>query len=151
MLFKDPAKYLDYRKNLITQDEILVRLLDKIPVVKAMIIKEQEYYYPEIPGCYTLLGELASIVVARVEEGDTSDFKTIFAEVERWHYYGDSYVREAATIGFLENLQNLLGHKELSQELIESWLGSRSLAWWERLNRFWSGDVLALQYEEVID
>jgi len=55
---------------------------------------------------YLALSDLARHLVGMLERGDTVSFPSIFAVVELWHREGDSYAREAATVGLLEDLQN---------------------------------------------
>jgi hypothetical protein len=71
--------------------------------------------------------------------------------VERWHVEGDSFVSNAATVGFLESLQNGAGRKkgqglgvERATEF-EPYLGPVSRTWWEKLYNFWDGNDTALR------
>ncbi len=70
-----------------------------------------------------------------------NEFPCIFKVVENFHTNGDSYVREAATIRFLESLQNHSSHVELDPEVFDCYLHPASLRWWDALNRFWSGKI----------
>ena len=63
----------------------------------------------------------------------------MFDVVERLHVDGDSYVKEAATIGLLEGIQNVAGHHGVDPEVIVSHLRTESAKWWAELNRFWDG------------
>src|SRR5687767_14704971 len=63
---------------------------------------------PDLP-LYLALSPLAEHLIERLGRGDTKGFNDIFDVVERWHVDGDAYVREAATIGLLESIQNQLG------------------------------------------
>lgn len=58
------------------------------------------------------------------------------------HLHGDPYVREAATTGLLEDLQNtnLVGSLAPGQCL--ACLGPQSLRWWNRVERFWAAGEL---------
>lgn len=74
-----------------------------------------------------------------LEQGKTETFPKIFEVVEQWHIEGDSYVQEAATIGFLEALQNI----NTEPEHFRQFLGPESEKWWDKLNRFWDkGELL---------
>ena len=64
--------------------------------------------------------------------------------VEAWHTHGDDYVREAATIGFLETLGNHLHGTGIEMDGVRSMLGVESRKWWDRLTGFWEGDTSAL-------
>ena len=99
---------------------------------------------PDLP-LYLALGSLAEHLLQRLMENDTEGFDSIFAVVEDWHTNGDSYVREAASIGLLESLQNHSGGSDRRTTTVEPWLGSESKLWWDKLDRFWEGDEKALR------
>ena len=89
---------------------------------------------------YVHLGEFARHLVTLWREGQTSELTLAFEAVERLHVEGDDYVREAATIGILEDVQNNAGRERIDPEVFRPFLGTRSAQWWEGLNRFWSGE-----------
>lgn len=99
---------------------------------------------PELP-LYLALSSLAQHLLARLQTGDTVGFEGIFAVVELWHTKGDAYVREAASIGLLEGLQNLSGGSGERTMTVEPWLGPESRRWWDKLDRYWEGDSKALR------
>ena len=108
---------------------------------------------PELP-LYIALGELAQHLIDRQRSGDTQGFDKVFAVVETWHVEGDGYVSEAASIGFLEHLQNLLGGNDRAKGLegvrpsdFEPYLGPETRRWWEKMYRFWEGDTAALRFD----
>lgn len=80
-------------------------------------------------------------------------FEPVFAVIEYWHVRGDTYVADAASIGLLESIQNRLGGNDrahLSSKGVraadfELWLGPETKRWWDKLHRFWEGDLTALQ------
>ena len=94
---------------------------------------------------YVVLGQLADHLVEQLQAGMTEDFPAVFGVVERWHREGEHYVREAATIGLLEGLQNEMGRKGVNPEAFDRWLMPESKRWWDRLHRFWAGDTGALR------
>jgi hypothetical protein len=89
---------------------------------------------------YLDLGEFARHLVSRYQAGDTSEFPAVFRVVEDLHLRGDPFVREAATIGLLESLQNNTGSRDLDPEIFLPFLGPESAMWWDRLDRFWGGE-----------
>lgn len=108
---------------------------------------------PELP-LYLALGDLAQHLIERQQRGDANGFDKVFGVVERWHTEGDAYVSEAASIGFLESLQNQLGGNERGKAVngvrasdFEPYLGPESRRWWEKLYRFWDGDGAALRFD----
>jgi len=85
------------------------------------------------------LGEFAGHVVHLYQQGQVRELPGVFAVVERLHLEGDEYVREAATIGLLEGIQNVAGHRGIDPAVFLPYLLQESAAWWHRLNSFWSG------------
>ena len=59
----------------------------------------------ELPQ-YLALSKLARYISRLISESQTQELSDIFEVIERWHLEGDDYVREAATVGLLEDLQN---------------------------------------------
>ena len=97
------------------------------------------------PPLYLALSSLAEHLLQRLVNNDTENFGAIFAVVERWHVEGDAYVAEAASIGFLESLQNRSGGSLRKAATVERWLGPETRRWWMKLDQFWKGDVKALE------
>lgn len=79
--------------------------------------------------------------------GDRSEFDAVFDLFERLHVERDDYVRELATIGYLESFHMLtIGSLGIDPErAFRSWLRPVSARWWDRLVRFWNGDHTALR------
>jgi hypothetical protein len=102
---------------------------------------------PELPS-YLLLADYARHLAAKLEAGETSCFAGIFDVVEAWHINGDPYVREAATIGLLEDLQNPSNYKCATPTDFLPWLRPVSKRWWVRVEAFWAGDSDALRVED---
>ena len=89
---------------------------------------------------YLALGDLAGHLVEQLEAGTIQQFEAVFDVVERWHCEGDHYVKEAATIGLLEGIQNISAHRGIDPRRFEYWLKPESKRWWDKLNRFWNGE-----------
>lgn len=91
------------------------------------------------------LGDLTRHLCSSLTQGTTEEFPATFAMIERLHLEGDPYVREAATIGFLETLRNNTARRGIQRSAIETWLRPESRKWWERLDRFWAGETNPLR------
>jgi len=91
---------------------------------------------PDLP-IYVALSELGRHLISNLAAGDTSRFPAIFGVIEQWHTQGDAYVKEAATIGLLENLQNTGVHDTTSPDQFLPWLGPQSMRWWNKVKTFW--------------
>lgn len=105
------------------------------------------------PLIYIALWELAEHLVERMRNGDLARFESVFETVERWHTDGDAYVSEAASIGLLESLQNILGGNDRTKSIdgvkasdFEPYFGPETKKWWEKLYRYWNGDTDALRF-----
>ncbi len=135
-------------RNPIDKPEVMPLLLEACPSFEARwkrYISEPEYE----PGLlYIDLGQFAQHLVELLGKGDTAEFQSVFQTVEDLHLSGTDFVREAATIGLLEGIQNTAGHADLPQERFLPFLLPESRKWWDKLNRFWQGDATALRYEE---
>lgn len=93
---------------------------------------------------YLVLADFVRHLIGLVEQCQTAGLPAVFAAVERLHVEGDHYVREAATVGLLENLQNLNLHTGgTDPEQFRQYLGPVSARWWDKLSRFWEhGELL---------
>jgi hypothetical protein len=103
---------------------------------------------PETAGeglpLYLALGDFARHVLGQLGERNAAKLRRVFGAIEQLHLEGDAYVREAATIGLLEALQNL-STREQKQEIFERWLKPESKEWWIRLDKFWDGNANILR------
>lgn len=61
---------------------------------------------------------------------------------------GDDFVKEAVTVGFLEDLQlGLAGNNNFNIDALFNLFGEETIKWWNKLERFWSGDFRSLNEE----
>jgi hypothetical protein len=83
-------------------------------------------------------------LIGMVERREVGDLPALFAAVERLQVEGDHYLREAATVGLLEGLQNLNLHPNgTAPDEFRPYLGEQSARWWDKLNQFWQqGEML---------
>lgn len=86
---------------------------------------------------YLLLGDLARWLMDLLVAGNVEDVRIALAVVERWLLEGDHYVQEAATIGFIETLQNNIEDDETRQRFIDLF-GPEGQHWWRKLDQFWT-------------
>ena len=87
---------------------------------------------------YVDLGEFARHLVELYSSGRVGEFARVFDVIESLHVHGDSYVREAATVGLLEGIQNIASHSSVDAEVFVKYLQPESLRWWNKLKDFWS-------------
>jgi hypothetical protein len=104
----------------------------------------QEWNLENDKPLYLALSELARHLIAILSARETATLSRVFAVVERWHLEGDAFVREAATVGLLEDLQNENLHGSTTVREFEVFLHPESLKWWGKVDRFWSrGEIIS--------
>ena len=90
---------------------------------------------------YVDLGEFACHLVELQKANRLEEFGAVFEVVERLHVEGDHYVKEAATIGLLEGIQNVAGNRGVEPEEFCRYLKPVSDKWWRQLNDFWDAKI----------
>ncbi|MDD2800595.1 MAG: hypothetical protein PHE96_03980 [Methylococcales bacterium] len=90
---------------------------------------------------YSAAGAFADHLLALYRLNDTLCFGAVGVAIERFYTEGSPWVREFATIGILEGIQNGWSNNEANPEDFVSFLGSESRQQWQSLNDFWNGKV----------
>ena len=88
---------------------------------------------------YVALGNFVRHLLQLQRQSRTLEFPEVARAIERLHVEGDHYVREAATIGLLEGIQNVWTNEGTDPELFVCHLLPVSDKWWQSLNDFWNG------------
>lgn len=68
-------------------------------------------------------------------------FPQVGQMIEALHIDGDSYVKEYATIGILEGIQNVWSNNKTDPKKFAEFLLPVSLQYWKSLNKFWAGEI----------
>lgn len=93
---------------------------------------------------YVCMGDLARHLLHLHEVGRTGEFPAVCEVIERLLLEGDGYVKELATLGFLEGVQNVwLGNNSDPEEFFP-FLLPESRKWWQELNDYWQGKTSRL-------
>jgi hypothetical protein len=80
---------------------------------------------------------IAHHLVDSLERGDLSEFPAAFAVLERCLLEGDEKAKELATVGIIEDIQNIASHRPFGPSVFYEWLGPESQAAWNELCEFW--------------
>jgi hypothetical protein len=128
---------------MIIKEQVIPLLLNGCPSF-AEKWREHQAYYGEEKLLYIDLGVFADHLVDLYELNQTQEFQAIFDSIERLHIEGDDSVKEAATIGLLEGIQNTAGNRGVDPEVFVPFLKPESAKWWKKLNDFWNGKLTAL-------
>ena len=121
---------------IITQDQVREMILDAVPSFRPIWDRSEDQELP-----YVVMGDLARHLLSQYLSGCTEEFEPLCEVVERLHVSGDSYVREFATIGILEAIQNVWSHTDTDPEEFAQFLRPVSKKWWKELNDFWAGRI----------
>lgn len=138
---------------MVTRDDVLPLLTAACPSSAAVWTGlEHDPLHVDDDGTrlhYADAGRVAQHLVERFVAGDHAEVAAALSVVERMHLEGDDYVRELATIGYLEDLQNAaLRHPGCAPEQLEPLLGPGSRRWWRGLDAFWSGQAQAVMAQD---
>ena len=90
----------------------------------------------ELPQ-YLALSDLATYISGLVTESRTRELSDIFEVIERWLLEGDGYVREAAIVGILEDLQNTNVVGSDVPDKVQELLLPESKKQWAKIIEFW--------------
>lgn len=91
---------------------------------------------------YLALASVACHLIGQLKAGETDNFPAAFYVVEQWHLQSDSYVREAASVGVLEDLakhEPSRGHGTCGLPAVAA---AQSKRWLAKVEGFWSGGEL---------
>ncbi len=107
--------------------------------------------YPDGLPYYLALSELASHLIALFEAENNKEIQDIFVVVEEWLTTGDQYVKEAATFGLFEDLQNSNLHRNTCPKDFVQFLKPEALYWWNKVERFWEhGELIGDDRTKVL-
>ncbi len=132
---------------MITREEMFMPILEACPSFRATWEEFVAEWKDDPDGLpqYLALSDLARHVIGMLDRNETDGVKAIFSVVETWHLDGDPYVKEAATVGFLEDIQNTGLHKgSTTPNDILEFLLPETKYWWSKVEDFWEqGELIA--------
>jgi hypothetical protein len=96
---------------------------------------------------YLAAGDFAKYIVKNINENNIEKLKECFEFIELLHICGTKKTKELATVGYLEDLQNITGGNDTIEKykIIYDFLGIESKKWWDKLNDYWNGNIDALK------
>jgi hypothetical protein len=124
---------------MILREQVIDLLLEACPSYRARWEAYRAAPVFDAELLYVNLGDFADHVVDLLERGERAELSAVIEALERLHVDGDDDVKEAATIGLLEGIQNVAGHRGVPTKRLEEGLGVETRRWWYSLDAFWSG------------
>jgi hypothetical protein len=125
---------------MITKEQVMPLLLDACPSFTEKWKKHSAYWEDE-NLLYIDLSEFNHHLIELHKSNQINEFPTVFDAIEKLHIEGDDYVKEAATIGLLEGIQNIASNTDVNAEDFIQYLKPESAKWWKQLNAFWDGKI----------
>jgi hypothetical protein len=126
---------------MIRREQVIDVLLEACPSYRARWdqVRADPVFDAEL--LYVHLGDFADHLVDLIAGGESTELPGVAGALERLHLEGDDFVKEAATIGLLEGIQNVAGNRGVPTKIFEQTLGIESRRWWDSLVAFWSGKI----------
>ena len=96
---------------------------------------------------YMVASAFAWYIIKNIDENNIDELKKCFEFIELLYINGEEKTKELATIGYLEDLQNITGGNITIDryKIIFDFLGMESKKWWDKLNKYWDGNMDALK------
>ena len=125
---------------MIEASDMVPLLVEASPQFRSAWLEFQaEWSEDPSPPHYELLADFVRHLSSVLASGDEETLKRVFAVVERLHVEGTPYVRQAATVGILEDLQNVHLHESgTTPEQFERFLLPVSAKYWRKVQDFWA-------------
>ena len=93
---------------------------------------------------YIVAGLFSAYIYEAYQAGDKKTYEKGLKFIEKLHIDDTHKVRELATIGYLESIQNTWPEHLINANIPFDDLGEQSKVWWGKLNDFWNGESAAL-------
>ena len=123
----------------ISYENVIAGLLDEFP----------EFIPKDHTLPYLATGDFARYLLDLYHAGQTDELLKGLNFIEALHHSKHKAVRELATVGFLEDIQNLWQQGGVSPEVVFDYLGEKSQKAWQELNRFWNGEIGVIPDDHV--
>lgn len=122
---------------MIQKTQIMPLVLTRCPGFMPTWEKHLALWHGEEAGIYNDLAEFATFVVNCYSQQDTETIIAAFALMEELLVSGDEEVRNAASIGFLEDVRNIASWQPFKSAVFVHWLGPKSKLAWDEIEETW--------------
>ncbi len=128
-------------KQIVTVEDINKYLKRNFP--------EFEIEFDDIDLPYIIAGAFSRYLLLCYKEKKILELQKGLDFIELLYLNGNSQVKEIATIGYLESIQNVFLNNDINPENIFNMLGKESKKCWNQLNKFWNKEIDVV--EQTID
>jgi hypothetical protein len=122
----------------ITPEQLNSVLLEACPSFAEPYRASLETWGDDLPSA--IRSDFVHHLLELQQQNRREEFPAVARAIERLHVEGDDEVRETATIGILESIQNIWGNNGADPADFCRFLLPKSRRWWDELNAFWRGE-----------
>ncbi len=123
----------------ITEDQVSELLYKYTPEFKTVL--EDELDDEERKMNYLVAGTFARFLLDGYKSGNVKQLESAAKFIEELHLKGSETVKNLATVGYLEGIQNVWGNNGVDPSIFYGYLLAESQKWWLQLNKFWNGEI----------
>ena len=124
---------------MITREEVMNLFIEACPSFKenweAYISSEEDRNSSTV--LYSDLTCLANYLVGQIDNEMMLETKTVFDMIEQLLHQGDTFVKEAITVGLLEDIQNKLINQSIDLNVFNRYMLAETKKSWGDLFDFW--------------
>ncbi len=124
---------------MILKPQIMPMALKACPSFTARWENHRKLWGDDEAGIYNDLAEFAHFIVDAYDCTDSSSIVAAFGLIEKLLLEGDQEVRDAAGIGFLEDVRNIASSRPYGSAVFLQWLGPTSQRAWSEIEKTWRG------------
>lgn len=122
-------------ENQITKENVQDLLFSTCPSFKVFIENDLDEEDRKLD--YIVAGAFARFLLSQYQKNETKEFSAIAQFLEDLLTLGTQEVKELATIGYLEGVQNVWGNNLVDPQVFYEYLLPESKNNWNELNKFW--------------
>lgn len=123
----------------ITADQMVPELLRACPSAKSRWDEHLAWWGDDERGRYNDVNVFAQYVVDSYVGRNVDERAAFFTLLERFLTEGDAEVVELASVGLIEDIQNLASHRTCGLQAFKEWLGPVSRVAWTEVEEMWRG------------
>ncbi len=122
---------------MIDKQQAMQLIVEACPSFEPLWVQHLEEHGDDL--MYIAAGDFARHLLTLFLDGRHDRFPGLGRAIELLHRDGSTWVREFATIGILESIQNVWSNSGTDPSSFVPYLGQESRRWWNGLNGFWLG------------
>jgi hypothetical protein len=120
-------------------DDVVPLLLAACPTARPAWDEHLQRWGDQNRGNFNDVAVFAHHVVDALADGRAAELPAFFQALERLIREGDHQVVHLASVGLIEDIQNIASHQPFGYAAFEPWLGTETQREWRRIEALWEG------------